>query len=427
MQSVVVHIKNTVMSRLLAAISLLFVASYTGAQDYSYEGTADYRTVKADVEFLASDALEGRAAGQHSEKVAAEYIAARMYMMGLEPGGVDDSYFQPFSVQPNNPHQVDFSDSSDATINAINVMGYLDNDADYTMVVGAHYDHLGMGEFFGSLYTGGPAIHNGADDNASGVAAMLQIAEYCIENIDDINVLIIGFSGEERGLWGSNYFVKNPTIDLESVSYMINLDMVGRLKDERKLSVNGVGTAPQWMEAMEKIDVDGMSIVTTESGIGASDHTSFYFAEIPAIHFFTGQHADYHKPSDDPEFVNYDGIISVVHYINALIEELGDDKLDFTETKNDNQPSARDFKVTLGVMPDYLYTEGGMRIDGVRSDRPAEKAGIEKGDVVIRIGEVEITSMEDYMNALGKFSPGQEVDVIVVRDGTEITKKVKFD
>ena len=408
---------------------MLCVVSVTliKAQDYSYLGTEVYLEVKSDVEFLASDALEGRAAGQLGEKVAAEYIAARYQVIGLEPMGDDGTFFQHFSVKPNNPHQVEFADSSNTTINATNVIGYIDNEAPNTIVVGAHYDHLGMGEFFGSLYTGGPAIHNGADDNASGVAAMLQIAEYVKENVDNVNLLVIGFSGEERGLWGSNYYVKNPTIDLSTVSYMINLDMVGRLKPERKLSINGVGTAPEWMASMESLNVDGLEIVTTESGIGASDHTSFYFAQIPAIHFFTGQHSDYHKPSDDADMVNYDGIVSVVNYINHLIDDLGADKLTFTETKNDNQPSARDFKVTLGVMPDYLYTEGGMRVDGVRADRPADKAGIVKGDIVIQMGDIEIKSMEDYMEALGSFSPGQETKVTVVREGEEVVKTVKFD
>ena len=413
--------------RILLSGMIVMICVIAASAQYDYSGTEVYREVEADVYFLAADALEGRAAGQNGEVVAAEYIAARFKALGIEPGGLDGTYFQPFSVKETNPHATEFVNSDDSTIDAINVIGYIDNGADKTVVIGAHYDHLGHGEIFGSLHAGEPAIHNGADDNASGVAAILQIGEYCLANFDHANFLLIGFSGEERGLWGSNYYVKNPTVDLSRIEYMINLDMVGRLNAERKISINGVGTSPTWNEVIKNLDVDGLVPVTTESGIGASDHTSFYFEQIPAVHFFTGQHSDYHKPSDDAHLVNYSGIVSVVNYINEMIREIGDTDMTFVETKTDREPSARDFKVTLGVMPDYLYTDGGMRVDGVRADRPAQKAGIEKGDVVVQMDDIEINSMEDYMKALSSFEPGQTVDVTVVREGERMDMKVTFD
>ena len=169
------------------------------------------------------------------------------------------------------------------------------------------------------------------------------------------------------------------------------------------------------------------AIVTTESGVGASDHTSFYFSQVPAIHFFTGQHTEYHKPTDDADLINYEGTVSVTLYSAKLIEELAMyDTLSFQVTKDERQASARDFKVTLGVMPDYLYNEGGMRIDGVRPDRPASNAGLEKGDVVLKMGDVYIQDMEGYMNALGQFEPGQTIIVKVMRDGEIIEKEVTF-
>jgi hypothetical protein len=407
---------------------LLFFAMSITAQSkkYDHSDSQMYREVEADVRFLASDALEGRATGERGELLASEYIKSRFIAMGIAPGGVDGTYFQPFSVESNNPHGADFTDETSNTINARNVLGYVDHGKKTTIVIGAHYDHLGYGKFFGSLHDGEPEIHNGADDNASGVAAILQLAEICKEKYKHANFLIIAFSGEEHGLWGSNYYVKNPTIDLEKVNYMINLDMVGRLKAERKISINGVGTATAWMDAINEIDVDGLQAVTTESGVGASDHTSFYFAEIPVVHFFTGQHSEYHKPSDDADLVDFSGIVSVVDYISTLIEEIGKKKLVYIETKDDTEPSARDFKVTLGVMPDYLYTDSGMRIDGLKSERPASNAGIEKGDIVIKMGDLEITGMEDYMKALGAFNPGETTTVVIIRDGKTIEKQVTF-
>lgn len=387
------------------------------------------REMYADINYLASDALEGRAVGTRGEKMAAAHIAGRMEVLGLKPYGDAGTFYQHFSVVNPNPHNVHFTPANDSSIDGRNVIGYIDHGADHIVVIGAHYDHLGDGTHaMGSLYDGGPAIHNGADDNASGIAAMLQLAEICRDRFTSNNFLFIAFSGEERGLWGSSYFVKNPLIDLSDVNYMINMDMVGRLNNEKILSVNAVGTSPAWMTALESIHVDSIEIVTTESGIGASDHTSFYLAEIPALHFFTGQHHDYHKPSDDPEKINYAGLVSVVRFIEELIAELNDDgRLAYRETKDDSQRMARDFSVTLGVMPDYLYTSGGMRIDGVRPDRPADKAGIQKGDIVLRMGDKDVTDMQSYMEALNAFEPGQTIPVLIRRDSLKLEKQVTFD
>jgi Zn-dependent M28 family amino/carboxypeptidase len=415
--------------RIFTSIFIFFcftLALTAQSKKYDHSDSQMYHEIEADVRFLSSDALEGRATGERGEMLAAEYIKSRFTAIGLEPGGTDGSYFQPFSVESENPHGADFTDADSGAINTRNVIGYIDHGKKSTIVIGAHFDHLGYGKFFGSLHDGEPEIHNGADDNASGVAAIIQLAEICTKKFNHANFLIIAFSGEEHGLWGSNYFVKNPTIDLEKIRYMINLDMVGRLKEERKISINGVGTAAEWMDAINAIDVDGLEAVTTESGVGASDHTSFYFAEIPVVHFFTGQHSEYHKPSDDADLIDFSGIVSVVNYITALIENIGKQKMAYLVTKDETEPSARDFKVTLGVMPDYLYTENGMRIDGLKPDRPASNAGIEKGDIVIKMGDLEITGMEDYMNALGAFNPGETTTVIVIRDGKTIEKQVTF-
>ena len=303
-------------------------------------------------------------------------------------------------------------------------MGYIDNKADKTVIIGAHYDHLGMGGE-GSLYAEGAAIHNGADDNASGVGVMLQLAERLKDSLSSSNYLFIGFSGEEMGLLGSNYFCKNPTIDFNVANYMINMDMVGRLREDKTLSITGTGTAPIWNQVLNSNN-PGFKLVLGESGMGPSDHTSFYLQDIPALHFFTGQHEDYHKPSDDSEKLNYEGMKMIGDYVMAVISELDDDpKLSFRPTKNESEEVPR-FKVGLGVMPDYLFDGEGMRIDGVTEDRPASVAGLQKGDIVIQLGDSTVVDMMSYMRALSAFEEGNTAKVVVDRDGKKVEAEVKF-
>lgn len=412
---------------ILLLLSIMFIqcSSVQQMTDSPESSSLQKSQMELDIEYLASDELEGRATGSEGERQAARYISNRMRQLGLIPKG-EKGYYQDFSVKnADNPHAMEFSDDGEMTVR--NVIGYMDNKAPTTVVIGAHYDHLGYGHF-GSLHVDGPAIHNGADDNASGVAGMLYLAEQLSGKYASNNYLFIGFSGEEHGLWGSNYFTKNPTIDLSTTNYMINMDMVGRLNEEGKLSINGVGTSPAWNEEMQKINVKGISTVTTEGGLGASDHSSFYVSEIPALHFFTGQHMDYHKPSDDEEKINYAGLEKVLDYIMRLIEELDDnDKIEFTETTSSDNQRQRSFKVTLGVMPDYLFDGEGMRIDGVRPDRPASLAGIEKGDVVLKMGDYDVDGMEGYMDLLEKFNPGESISVTIKRGDQILIKEVTFD
>lgn len=304
-----------------------------------------------------------------------------------------------------------------------NIIGYVDNKAAYTVVIGAHYDHLGYGGE-SSLYRGAPAIHNGADDNASGDAALIELARMLKKSTDTSNnYLFIAFSGEEAGLLGSNYFIKHPTIDLKKINYMINMDMVGRMKkDERILQALGVGTSPVWKEIVEKIQIDSVKIKESESGVGPSDHTSFYLADIPVLHFFTGSHEDYHKPSDDEDKINYQGEVSVVKIILEVIRQANETgKLAFIKTKDaDNKETPR-FKVTLGVVPDYAFEGEGMRIDGVSDGKPASKAGLKAGDVVLQLGEYNVADMMSYMKALGKFSKG-DTTVVKVKRGNEMVE-----
>ncbi|WP_281541738.1 M28 family peptidase [Maribacter aestuarii] len=382
-------------------------------------------SLEEDIAYLASDSLQGRETGTEYELKAAMYIKKRMEGIGLAPKGNAGTYFQTFTFKPKtDPHtEIEFV-NGDSTITGTNVIGYVDNQADKTVIIGAHYDHLGLGGE-GSLYAEGDAVHNGADDNASGVGILLQLAERLKDSLKGSNYLFLAFSGEEMGLLGSNYFTKNPTIDLPKASYMLNMDMVGRLRDDNTLSISGVGTSPIWNQVLNSNNSD-FKLVLSESGMGPSDHTSFYLQDIPALHFFTGQHSDYHKPSDDSEKLNYDGMRMIEEYITHIISELDDDaKLAFRTTKNESEDVPR-FKVALGVMPDYLFDGKGMRIDGVTEGRPAAAAGLQKGDVVIQLGDSLVTDMMSYMRALSVFEEGNTTEVTVDRNGEKISAEIKF-
>lgn len=310
---------------------------------------------------------------------------------------------------------------------AYNVVGYIDNDAEHTIVIGAHYDHLGFGDE-GSLHRGKPAIHNGADDNASGTAALLELARYFKDkNASSNNYLFVAFSGEEKGLLGSNYFANHSTIDLTKVNYMINMDMVGRLNKDKMLAISGAGTSSLWKESLEKIQCGGINIKTDDSGVGPSDHTSFYLKDIPVLHFWTGTHRDYHKPSDDSDKINYEGEAFVIAYIESLIHDLDTKgKLDFIKTNNDENKDTPRFKVTLGVIPDYIFDGEGMRIDGITEGRPASNAGLKAGDIVIHMGHIEVVDMHSYMKALSVFEKGQTTKVKVLRGEEEVEVDVTF-
>lgn len=379
--------------------------------------------IQVDVIYLASDYLEGREAGKVGEERAAQYIINRFEAIGLAPKGTDSSYIQSFEFNYTpNPHS-----STGEVRKGKNIVGYIDNQAATTVVIGAHYDHIGRGAF-GSRFLDGPIIHNGADDNASGTAALLYLAKRIKEsNLKAHNFLFIAFSAEEMGLFGSKYYVKDPTINLEEVSFMLNMDMVGRLDEEKSLIINGVGTSPIWKTTFSKIKTPELKITTSDSGVGPSDHTSFYLADIPALHFFTGTHEDYHKPDDDSERVNFTGIKEVADWMLELLAQLNTTrKIEFTKTKDESTRTAASFKVSLGIMPDYSSGGDGMRIDAVLDDRPAQKAGIEDGDIITKIGSTEVKDIYDYMEGLSKFEKG-DATIVTVKRGKEILeKKVVF-
>lgn len=306
-----------------------------------------------------------------------------------------------------------------------NVIGYLNNHAATTVIIGAHYDHLGHGEDGNAMVLNNERkIFNGADDNASGTAALIELAKLLSKSKSkNNNYLFIAFSGEELGLFGSKHFTEHPTVDLSTVNYMINLDMVGRMSEETKtVTIGGYGTSPQWAEVLYAQKKVPFSIKIDTSGTGPSDHTSFYRKNIPVLFFFTGLHNDYHKPSDDTEKINYVGELQIINYIVELVADLNKkSKLAFTPTKETPMFTSQRFSVTLGIMPDYTYVGSGVKVDGISDGKPAQKAGLKPGDVVVGLGAYAVDSLETYMEALGKFKGGDSTTVAVKR-GTEELK-----
>lgn len=382
--------------------------------------------LKKDINFLASDPLKGRGTSSAEETVAADYIAAHFKKLKLEPRG-NKGYMYDFTFKtPATPHD---TVGSGEEKKAKDVVAFLNNHAPTTVVIGAHYDHLGLGHDHNSLDANPEGkIHNGADDNASGTAGVIELARHFSQNnkTEKFNFLFICFSGEELGLIGSKKWCENPTLPLDSINYMINMDMIGRLSDSsNKIIVYGVGTSPTWVPLIDKMQ-GPLSVKKDSSGIGPSDQTSFYLKNLPVLHFFTGQHKDYHKPSDDADKINYEGEKKVLQYIVKLIEETETmPKLTFTKTKSPDSKTSG-FKVTMGVMPDYSFEGKGMRVDGVTDGKPAAKAGLKQGDIVTQLGDDPVTDVMSYMKALSKFKKGDTTKVKVHRGKEELEMSVTF-
>ena len=310
-----------------------------------------------------------------------------------------------------------------------NVIGYIDNGAANTIILGAHYDHLGYGEDHNSLYTGAtPQIHNGADDNASGTAALIELSKLIKKSkLKNNNYVFIAFSGEELGLFGSKYFTEHPTIDFTKANYMINMDMLGRLNDSTHgLTIGGYGTSPAWGEELSNTD-QYLKINFDSSGTGPSDHTSFYRKDMPVLFFFTGAHSDYHKPTDDADKINYTGELMVLKYIYNVIDiNNKKGKLSFTKTRETQAQGKRSFNVSLGIMPDYTYSGVGVRADGISEGKLAQKVGIKAGDVIVQIGDFKVTDVQGYMQVLGKFNKGDATKVKVNRGKEELIFDIVF-
>lgn len=324
------------------------------------------------------------------------------------------------------------------TVNTSNVIGYLPGTdpalSNEVIVIGAHFDHLGWGgEGSGTLAsTKEKAIHHGADDNASGTAGLIETAFELSKKPLKRPIMFIGFTAEERGLLGSAHFVKSPVIGLDSICMMINMDMIGRLKDG-KLNIGGIGTSTGFKPLMDSIGkLHALTLSFTEDGFGPSDHASFYGKEKPVLFFFTGLHSDYHRPSDTWEKIQYEGESTIVNMVLQTLDFIGNagKKPDYIKVKSSAQPGqAMSFKVSLGITPDYSDHPKGMRITGVREGGAGEKAGLIADDIIIKLGSTIIKNVYDYTFALGKFKAGDTTGITVLRgprEDKEVELQVTF-
>ena len=343
---------------------------------------------------------------------------------------------------------------------AYNVVGVLEGNDDTlkneAIVIGAHYDHLGRGGQ-GSTAPNSTEIHHGADDNASGTAAMLEIArQFAKEKKNKRTIIFIAFGGEEEGLLGSKHYVNNPIFPLNKTVAMLNMDMIGRLT-ENKLTVGGIGTATEWSDLVKTRNIapdlsnsiplnkpsenskemsikvaltpikQNFNLQLNEEGFGPSDHSSFYGKQIPVLFFFTGTHADYHKPSDTADKINYEGLTRITNYVAAIARAVDQNpaRPTYKVAPTSNQTTRMTFNVTIGVMPGYGDANDGMTLEGVRDGSPAAVAGLKAGDKVVKFAGREVRNVQDYMLVLGELKADTEYEIEVVRGGQRLVLKVK--
>jgi aminopeptidase YwaD len=295
------------------------------------------------------------------------------------------------------------------------------------VVIGAHYDHLGRGIDGAINPDDAGQVHNGADDNASGTSVLLALAPALSAERSRLrrSILFIAFSGEEKGLLGSRFFLENPTVAKDRIVAMLNLDMVGRSKDGTVLAI-GSGTSPDWPGLLAAISAD--KIKPSEQSFGGSDHQSFIAAGIPAVHFFTGVHEDYHKPGDDVDKIDFAGTLDVARFVFDAAAHLSvtTDRPGFIAPpppRPMSSPAGRGGRPWLGTVPDYAGGEEGVKLEGVTKGSPAEKCGMLKGDIMVGLAGDKVRNIEDFMHTLSKHKPGDEIVVVVKRDGKEIELK----
>jgi hypothetical protein len=411
-----------------ALVGLLLAAAAPGAAQTAQACpepaalTAGLAEPLATVRYLADDALEGRLPGTHGEQCAGDFIAGRFRALGLRGAGPDGGFFQDVPIASVLSH-------SPVQGTGRNVLALLEG-ADPALrheviVVGAHYDHLGRGHFGSAAPDRVGEIHNGADDNASGVAAMLWAAERLAAGPRPArSILFMAFTAEEVGLIGSGHFVHNPTVPLEHLRAMLNLDMVGRLEG-RPLIVYGTGTAEEWRRKLaEEAGALGVELALRDEGYGPSDHTSFYRNDIPVLHFFTNTHGDYHRPSDEWDRIDASGLERVARLTAAIAGRLAGEGASITLVRGAGEPprpvTGRGSGAWLGTVPDFTPVERGVLLGGVTPGSPGEEAGLRRGDVLVGLGGHEVTDLEGFTAALQAHAPGDEVELTVIRDGAEL-------
>lgn len=378
--------------------------------------------IRADVTYLADDARDGRGVGTVGLDSAAAYVSRAFSRAGLKPG-VGASYLQTFEIDPTAPAAAHSGLGGTRVANIVGIRAGAGSLSDQVVVVGAHYDHLGLGGM-GSLDPDSMGvIHNGADDNASGTATMIEVARLLAERPSPANgrtIVFVAFTAEEMGLIGSSHYVAHPVRPNESTFAMVNLDMVGRLRETR-LAAFGAETAEEFLAMLDSVG-NGYDLTITASGdgFGRSDHQSFYLHDIPVLHFFTGTHTEYHRVTDDTETLNFDGAAEIAHYLADLTQALATRTAPLTFKEAPPPPTVTaGTRPWLGTIPDMTSSPGGVLLSGVTEGSPADQAGMQSGDILLGLGDFTIGDLYDMTNALVEYKPGDTVTLRVKR-GDEI-------
>jgi Zn-dependent M28 family amino/carboxypeptidase len=381
--------------------------------------------VAADVRWLADDAREGRGVGTAGLLAAGDYVAAAFRQAGVRPAGAEGGYFQAFTLPADAPAVIHTNLGGAAVRNVVGVIpGTAAALRGQVVVVGAHYDHLGLGGASSLSPDSTGKVHNGADDNASGTAALLEIARRLAGRRLARTIVLIAFSAEEVGAIGSAYFVKHPLVQpVDSIYAMLNLDMVGRLRNER-LNALGAASATEFPALLDSVNGAAPSrfdLRASGDGWGPSDHASFYAAKRPVLHFFTDLHEDYHRTTDDWDKINADGTARVAAFVADLAAALADRPggLTFVDAPRPQLASGGGSNASLGTIPDMTESPGGVKIQGVRAGGPAALAGMQKDDIITKIGEHVIANLYDMTNALRAHQPGDTVVVVFKRADAE--------
>jgi len=388
-------------------------------------GQPDSLAIRRDIEYLASPALAGRFTGSPGNDSAAAYIARRYAAMGVQ--SVSPGYLQRFEARPpaHNGQIVSLP-----TQNVLGVVRGTDPTLrNQYIVVGAHFDHLGDNTMF-AADPRASGLRLGADDNASGSAAVLELARLIARTPTKRSVIFAHFSGEEEGTLGSMYMAEHMPVPIDSVDAMLNFDMVGRMKDDR-LIVFGVATSPELPGIVANANATVHLNVTAQGdGDGPSDHASFYLKNMPVLHFFTDTHEDYHKVGDTPDKINAAGEARVVALAERALRAIADrpTRLTFVRVPSTAKASSsNNSNVYLGSIPDMAGSETpGMRLSGVSAGSPAEIGGLKTGDLIVVFDGKPVKDLYEYSDALYSHKPGDEVDIVVLRDGQRITLHVKL-
>ena len=391
----------------------------------------DSARVRNDIRYLASDALEGRGTGTPGNDSAAAFAARRYAALGLRP--LSPGYLQPF--QARSAMLAHAGGAGLSVVQTQNIVASLPGRdpalRGQTIVIGAHIDHLGRSTVGALDPDAGDAIRNGADDNASGTAAVLELARLLSARPTRRSVIFVNFSGEELGLLGSQYFVEHSPVPLDSIVAMLNFDMVGRMRGD-SLIVYGVASARELPLLLDSANSRlGLHVRGIGDGFGPSDHSSFFARNVPVLHFFTNLHGDYHRATDDADKINAAGEARVIALAERVVRELDDRnaRLTFVRSAAPAPVAAprTGSNVYLGSIPDMSATDvKGLRLTGVRAGSPADSAGLKAGDIVIELGGKEVTDLQSYSDALFSHQPGDEVDLMVQRGSERVKLRVRL-